>query len=181
MMAHYEGLTERIHESAKEKILYTEHALDKMNIEEEIITKDEVRDVIFNGDIIEDYPEDIRGHSCLILGCSGKGRLVHVVCSPKKDYLGIITVYLPSQEKWRNDFRNKEEKMKCLYCRGEMEKTFSCYTIDRDGYHLYIKDIPAYICSQCGEKLFEEKEVEAIQDMIKSLEKKIEKVQTVAV
>jgi YgiT-type zinc finger domain-containing protein len=47
------------------------------------------------------------------------------------------------------------------------------YTVDRKGYHLFIEKIPAYVCSQCGEKYFEEKEVEAIQNMIKALEEKL--------
>ena len=71
--------------------------------------------------------------------------------------------------------------MKCLYCNGEMKKASCSYTVDRDGYHLYIRDIPVYVCTQCGEKLFEEKEAEAIQDTIKSLEGKIEKIQKVVV
>jgi len=49
--------------------------------------------------------------------------------------------------------------MKCMYCGGEMEWTRSTYTIDRDGHHLFIKDVAAYICSQCGEKHFQESEV----------------------
>jgi len=64
--------------------------------------------------------------------------------------------------------------MKCLFCNGTMEKSTVSYTIDRRGYHLFIEKIPAYICSQCREKHFEEKEVKAIQDMVKSLEQKME-------
>lgn len=66
--------------------------------------------------------------------------------------------------------------MNCLLCKGEMEKTTVAYTVDRKGYHLFIEKIPAYVCSQCGEKYFGEKEVEAIQNMIKTLEEKLQKV-----
>jgi hypothetical protein len=38
-----------------------------------------------------DYPEDARGHSCLMLGAGESGRPVHVVCAPKGDYLAIVT------------------------------------------------------------------------------------------
>lgn len=68
--------------------------------------------------------------------------------------------------------------MKCLYCGGEMEKSTSSYTVDREGYHLFIKEIPAYICTQCGEKYFDEEEVEAIQKMIQTVEAGIEEVRT---
>jgi hypothetical protein len=69
-----------------------------------MISKDEVRDVIFSGEIIENYPEDKRGHSCLMLGISRKNRPVHVVCAPKEEYPVIIT-YIPSLEKWGEDFK----------------------------------------------------------------------------
>lgn len=64
--------------------------------------------------------------------------------------------------------------MKCLMCKGEMEKSVVAYTVDRKGYHLFIEKMPAYVCSQCGEKYFEEKEIEAIQNMIKTLEEKLQ-------
>ncbi len=57
-----------------------------------------------------------------------------------------------------------------------MEKTTISYTIDRKGYHLFIQKIPAYVCSQCGERYLEEKETEAIQNMIKVLEEKLQDV-----
>ena len=67
-----------------------------MNAEDELITTDEVRDVIFNGEIIEDSLEDKRGHSCLMFGMPNNRRPVHVVCAPKEEYLAIITTYIPS-------------------------------------------------------------------------------------
>jgi len=66
--------------------------------------------------------------------------------------------------------------MKCLYCSGEMERELSTYTIDRKRYHLFLEEIPTYVCSRCGEKGYDEEEVEAIQNMIKKLEEEIEKV-----
>ncbi len=65
--------------------------------------------------------------------------------------------------------------MKCMFCGGEMEKKNVPYSVDRKGYHLYIREVPAYVCSQCGESYFEEDEVGEIQDIIKSLERHIEK------
>ena len=47
--------------------------------------------------------------------------------------------------------------MKCLLCNGEMEKAAVAYSVDRKGYHLFIEKFPAYVCSQCGEKYFDEK------------------------
>ena len=58
--------------------------------------------------------------------------------------------------------------------RGDGKKKIP-YSVDRKGYHLYIREVPAYVCSQCGENYFEEDEVGEIQDIIKSLEQHIEK------
>jgi hypothetical protein len=101
---------ELIRQSAEKKIIYTLHALNEMLEETEMISKDEVRDVIFNGEIIENYPEDKRGHSCLIFWISKKKRPVHVVCAPKEEYLAIITTYIPSLEKWEEDFKARRKK-----------------------------------------------------------------------
>jgi hypothetical protein len=35
-----------------------------------------------------------------MLGYEMDGRPIHVVCSPKDDYLAIITAYLPDEEQW---------------------------------------------------------------------------------
>jgi len=99
-----------IRQSAEKRIIYSLNALDEMLDEPEIISKDEVRDIIFGGEIIENYPEDKRGHSFLISGISRENRPVHVVCAPKEEYLAIITVYIPSLEKWETDFKTRRKK-----------------------------------------------------------------------
>jgi hypothetical protein len=69
-----------------------------------------VREVVLNGDVIEDYPEDVRGHSCLMVGQLQSGRIVHVVCSPKADYLAIITAYLPNPIEWEETGRQRRKE-----------------------------------------------------------------------
>ena len=95
-------------EAANKKILYTSHALHQMNKAERMISKDEVRDVIKQGEIIEDYPEDPRGHSCLMAGETAIKRIIHVACSPKPDYLAIITAYIPDENEWEGGLKRKE-------------------------------------------------------------------------
>lgn len=99
-----------VKQSAEKKIIYTTHALDEMNAEDEMITTDEVRYVVFSGEIIEDYPEDKRGHSCLMFGMPNSRRPVHVVCAPKEEYLAVITAYIPSLEKWEDGFKTRRKK-----------------------------------------------------------------------
>jgi hypothetical protein len=69
-----------------------------------MIRRVEVRLVIEQGAVIEDYPTDARGHNCLLLGAGDGGRPVHVVCAPKDDCLAVVTAYLPDQDKWSDDF-----------------------------------------------------------------------------
>ncbi|MCK4249038.1 MAG: DUF4258 domain-containing protein [Candidatus Omnitrophica bacterium] len=79
-----------------------------MNKAERIISKDEIKAVINHGEIIEDYPEDKRGHSCLLAGETDLGRIVHVVCSPKTDYLALITAYIPIEDTWEDGFKQRK-------------------------------------------------------------------------
>jgi YgiT-type zinc finger domain-containing protein len=116
----------------------------------------------------------------LLSGWTDLPRPLHVVCAPKEEYLVVITVYVPSAEKWEHEFKVRKKKMKCLMCQGEMEPRAVAYTVDRKGYHLYVEDIPAYVCSQCGERFFDEKEVISIQEMIQVFESKLEEVRKVA-
>ena len=96
--------------AAEKKRLLLPHALRQMSRPDRMITTAEVRSVIEKGEVIEDYPEDPRGHSCLILGWGTGGRVVHVVCAPKDDYLAIITAYLPDTREWSADFRVRIKK-----------------------------------------------------------------------
>jgi hypothetical protein len=87
---------ELVKQSAEKKIIYTLHALDEMNAENEMITTDEVRYVVFNGETIEDYSEDKRGHSCLMLGMPNNRRPVHPKNRDRK--LNFLTNPLPLWE-----------------------------------------------------------------------------------
>jgi len=80
-------------EAFEKKTLFTRHAVDRMSAPERMITKEEVYEVIRTGKIVEDYPDDPRGHSCLIEGKVGEKR-IRVACAPKGEYLAIITVYI---------------------------------------------------------------------------------------
>ncbi len=101
------GIVKRVQTAAAQRILFLPHAVRQMSRFEPMISPQEVDEVILSGEVIEDYPEDIRGHSCLILGRGFEGRLVHVVCAPKDEYLAIITAYLPEPSLWSTDFRER--------------------------------------------------------------------------
>jgi len=71
-----------------------------------LISPADVEVVVSRDELIEDYPDDPRGRSCLLLAWPGD-RPVHVVCSPKDEYLAIITAYVPDPAQWSPDFRGR--------------------------------------------------------------------------
>jgi len=58
---------------------FSKHAVDQSIIRR--ITVQEVREVFLKGEVIEDYPEDKYGPSCLIFGRTVSGRPIHIQCS----------------------------------------------------------------------------------------------------
>jgi hypothetical protein len=82
---------------------FSKHAVDQTIIRH--ISVQELRDAIAGGEIIEDYPDDKYGASCLILGFTQKVRPLHIQCSyPSRPLIKIITAYEPDQQLWI-DFR----------------------------------------------------------------------------
>lgn len=100
-------IARKIQTAAGQLILFLPHAVRQMSRFEPMISPQEVEKVILIAEVIENYPEDIRGHSCLLLGRGIEGRPVHVVCAPKDEYLAIITAYLPEPSLWSTDFRER--------------------------------------------------------------------------
>ena len=75
------------------------------------ISAGDIERCIDNGIVIEDYPNDPRGASCLILGVVGR-RPLHVVCGrlDSEDIL-IITAYEPDPDEWEADTRTRKGKI----------------------------------------------------------------------
>jgi len=76
---------------------FSRHAVDTSILRR--ITVHEVREVLANGQIIEDCPDDKYGPSCLVLGFTRKGRPLHIQCShSSRPLVKIITLYEPADE-----------------------------------------------------------------------------------
>ena len=67
-MSKYEEIRNQIRLAGERKVLFLPHALRQMMRFDSMISRLEVRQVLTQGEVIEDYPEDQRGHSCLMLG-----------------------------------------------------------------------------------------------------------------
>ena len=102
------NILEEVRRAAAVKILFLPHALRQMSRPERMILSAEVRRVVEAGELIEDYPEDVRGHSCLLLWRVDDSRFIHVVCSPKHEYLAVITAYVPSLDEWESDLKTRK-------------------------------------------------------------------------
>lgn len=64
----------------------------------------EIEGALVQGEMLEDYPNDQRGESCLVLGYVGANPIHVVVGWARKDeqekVLRIVTVYIPKLPKW---------------------------------------------------------------------------------
>jgi len=64
----------------------------------------EVEESLLGGTVLESYPNDARGSSCLVVGFTHKGKPIHTVCGQSGDSLVIITVYIPMPPKFINPY-----------------------------------------------------------------------------
>ncbi len=60
--------------------------------------------------------------------------------------------------------------MECFHCKGKMVRSHAPFSADRNGYHISWESVPAWVCSQCGEALFEENEVSHIQKALEQID-----------
>jgi hypothetical protein len=102
------SILDQVRAAATKRILFLPHAVRQMSRPARMISPGEIEAVVAAGELIEDYPEDARGHSCLLLGFTDGRRPIHVVCAPKPDYLAIITAYIPHPDQWSVDFRKRK-------------------------------------------------------------------------
>lgn len=89
---------------------FSRHAVDQSILRH--ITLAEFREAILGGEIIEDYPDDKYGPSCLIFGVTSEERPIHVQVSyPSRALLKIITLYEPDPDMWidHKDRRHNDE------------------------------------------------------------------------
>ena len=92
--------------------------------EAEKITLVDIEQAVFSGELIEDYPKDPRGPSCLVLGYTTNGYPLHIVCgqTPLKG-LRIITVYTPSLPKWIDSRTRKSSRYPPTFRRGHRDNS----------------------------------------------------------
>lgn len=79
---------------------YSKHAVDQ-SIVRDIGVSELEEALLGDSEVIEDYPADKYGPSCLILGFTKAGRPVHVQMTyPTRPIVRVITVYEPDPALW---------------------------------------------------------------------------------
>jgi hypothetical protein len=102
-------MVERIKEQVEaENFRFTIHGFERCV--ERHISPNEVRYAMLSGEVIEDYPEDKYGPSCLIYCLTKAGRILHVHCSIEPVW--VITAYDPTlnPDEWEADFKRRTKR-----------------------------------------------------------------------
>lgn len=90
------------------RLIFSDHALQRMF--ERQISPETVREVLENGEWIEEYPDDSPFPSRLVVGGHGS-RFIHVVAAdnPELEATVVITAYEPDPDQWQQpDFRQRK-------------------------------------------------------------------------
>lgn len=78
---------------------FSKHAVDQSILRD--ISVRELQEMIVAAEVIEDYPDDKYGSSCLLFGLTKAQRPLHVQCSyPSRPLLKIVTLYEPDPALW---------------------------------------------------------------------------------
>jgi hypothetical protein len=78
---------------------FSDHAVKRMI--KRSISRQEVENVIGEGEIIEEYPDDKYSPSCLVYGRTEAGRILHIQVSLPPAVV-VVTAYEPDSEEWIN-------------------------------------------------------------------------------
>jgi Domain of unknown function (DUF4258) len=92
-------------DAIRDKVLRRQYEFSRHAVDQSIVRSISVAEleqaVSGKSEIIDDYPNDKYGPSCLILGFTKTGRPLHVQCSyPSRPLIKIVTVYEPDPALW---------------------------------------------------------------------------------
>lgn len=70
--------------------------------------------------------------------------------------------------------------MECFYCQGKLVRGTAPFDVTRRGYHLHFDAVPAWVCEQCGEALFDSEAVDCIEHSLDALDEQTEQMRMAA-
>ena len=56
--------------------------------------------------------------------------------------------------------------MKCFLCKGTLDKTTTKFIVDLGECVVIVKNVPAMVCRQCGEKTFDDAAMERLEKIM---------------
>jgi hypothetical protein len=68
----------------------------------------DIEQAVKSGNIIENYPNDPRGPSCLVLGRIGDRALHILFARLEAEEILVVTAYEPDPEEWENDWQTRK-------------------------------------------------------------------------
>lgn len=86
----------------------TLHAEQERDADEITIEEIETAFTALEAVIIEDYPDDPRGHSVLVLGFTERNEPLHALWSIHENTAILITIYRPDPKLW-SDWKKRRE------------------------------------------------------------------------
>ena len=56
--------------------------------------------------------------------------------------------------------------MKCFFCKGTLEENTTKFIVDLGECVVIVKNVPAMVCKQCGEKSFDDETMEQLEKIV---------------
>ena len=64
-----------------------------------------------------------------------------------------------------------EEVMTCYACEGKMEQRKTTFTADYKGCVYIVKGVPSYVCTQCGEIVYDNDTMGRLEEIVNDMKK----------
>lgn len=100
-------------DSIRDKVRQQRYEFSKHAVDQSVLRGIKVKEVeqalLGRSEVVENYSDDERGPSCLVLGFTDTGRALHIqVSHSSRPLLRIITLYEPNPDLWV-DFRHRRK------------------------------------------------------------------------
>ena len=59
--------------------------------------------------------------------------------------------------------------MSCFMCKGSLEEKKTTFMVDLGAHIIIIKDVPSFVCSQCGDTTYSDEVARVLEQIVESL------------
>jgi len=66
--------------------------------------------------------------------------------------------------------------MKCIFCGGKLEKKIVTFYYEEDGKYLLVENVPAEVCTKCGEKIYSPKVTDELLEFARDKFKPVKRI-----